>query len=338
MQSLTFLDLGDYFDAWPHLLPLLCASAATPLLLRLQTLLLPPSVDDDSGHELYDGFLCRLSSLSAPPALQRFAGVAARRHSAASLRSVFSLPHLSLLRLRGYVQRSELLAFTSSITNALAPLVSLVLPSYRPDDGDHEEAAVAEEAAALCSGVRRLLSCITSLRRLQCDADIASGAFTGDDSCSVRLNSLLLHDDTEPPVRCPFTAPLSFPVLTELVVTLPLKDVELELLLSACPRLLTLDCMVYESDQVALIAARSCPSLLQLRATIRQDIFLARDTDLAAPQPAVSGPFLPQLVSLDLDDGDGSDSRFSLCDATGLGASPPLLTLNCSTCACTAAG
>jgi hypothetical protein len=41
MQSLTWLDLGNFEDDRPRLLPLLCADAATPLLLRLKWLALP---------------------------------------------------------------------------------------------------------------------------------------------------------------------------------------------------------------------------------------------------------------------------------------------------------
>ena len=45
MQSLTSLHLGDTIDdVWPELLPLLCADAAIPLLLRLKSLVLPPSL------------------------------------------------------------------------------------------------------------------------------------------------------------------------------------------------------------------------------------------------------------------------------------------------------
>ena len=41
MQSLTWLDLGGSVHACPQLLPLLCSEDASPLLLRLQSLVLP---------------------------------------------------------------------------------------------------------------------------------------------------------------------------------------------------------------------------------------------------------------------------------------------------------
>jgi hypothetical protein len=187
--------------------------------------------------------------------------------------------------LRGDVQLNEFLAFTSSFTSVPAALVSLVLPSYRPDNGDRKEAAVVEEAAALSTGVRRLLSRLTSLRHLQSCTDSTSGAFSGEDSCSARLYSLwVLHWPVT--VRCPFTAPLSFPLLTELMVTLSLKGAELELLLSACPQLRTLDCTAYQSDQVVLIAARCCPGLLRLKARIQPSRYLVDDAAVAEQQPA----------------------------------------------------
>jgi hypothetical protein len=139
MQSLNSLELGGK-EAWPLLLPLLCADAAALLLLRLKSLVLPQSIGyDDSTERLHNAFLWRLSSLSAPPALQHFSGVRDLSHCAASLLFVFSLPHLTGLRLEGYVQRSEFLDFTSSFTCPPAPLVSLVFPHILNERDDNRK-------------------------------------------------------------------------------------------------------------------------------------------------------------------------------------------------------
>jgi hypothetical protein len=89
LQSRTILDLGNS-KAGPKLLQLLCADAASALLLLLKSLVLPAigdvndNVDDgDRVDELHNAFLCRLSSLPSPPALQRFSGEVNRRHRAA---------------------------------------------------------------------------------------------------------------------------------------------------------------------------------------------------------------------------------------------------------------
>ena len=326
MQSLTFLDLGETLDAWPKLLQLLCAPATIPLLLRLRALVLPPSLMDDDGLDgLHNAFLCRLSSLPAPPALQHFSGVTPVSHRAPGLLSLFSLPHLSQLQLNGHVRRSEFLAFTSRFTAAPAPLVSLVLPSFQFDPGDfgRQGAAVAEDAAAVSSAVRQLLAGLPTLRRLQCEAETVTGVFDGERSCSSRLYSLQLLD-TRPLARFPFTG-LSFPQLTALHITRPLRDAELELLLPACPQLLTLDCTVWQSAQVLLLAARCCPNLLQLAARTRVDLNMERRSVVAQCQPSISGLLLPQLVSLTLCDGGELGSSISICDwsVLRLFTSPP---------------
>ena len=86
MPSLTWLELGQSMAAWPELLPQLCSEAATPLLLRLQTLKLSEEYndEDDSVDEPYDAFLRRLGALPAPPALQHFSGMDVK-HRAAGL-------------------------------------------------------------------------------------------------------------------------------------------------------------------------------------------------------------------------------------------------------------
>ena len=248
LQSLTFLDLGTDTHIWPHVLRLLCSDAATPLLLRLQTLVLS-RLDLRHGMDaLYNVFLCRLSSLPASPALQRFHAVRAT-HRAAGLLSVFSLPHLTQLDLGGSVQRSEFCAFASSFTSASAPLVSLVFPNIvgEAHDRRRDKAAVAKDAAAVSRAARLLLSRFPALRELHCDNDMLSGvvALRGSlpgsttSGCSASLYRLAVVDRVGPS-PFPFAAPPSFPQLTELILNLPLMDAELEELLSNCPQLLVL--------------------------------------------------------------------------------------------------
>ena len=176
MQCLTSLDMRHVFNTCSQLLQLLCAESNTPLLLRLKSLILPGH-SRKVGHwdELHDTFLCRLSSLPAPPALQQFTGVPTVRHSAAGLLSIFSLPRLTQLDLTGRVRCSELSAFISSFTSAPAPLVSLTMPGLLGElnDGGDDMAATPEDAGAACSAVRRLLSRFTELRHLRCDAHLA---------------------------------------------------------------------------------------------------------------------------------------------------------------------
>ena len=237
LQSLTDLDLRHSENAMPELLPLLCADGAIPLLLRLQSLLLPSYCypDQVSSDELHDAFLCRLSSLPAPPALQRFSGVNSR-HRAAGLQSVFSLPHLTQLDLGGWVASGEFLAFTSrfasSFSSSPAPLVSLVLPRLQSEPHDFGNAAARKAAMAVCSAARLLLARFSALRQLSCDPETASGALPVPDStapddrlsgCGDRLYRLDVWGHFQLPSRyrspfSPFAAPLSFPVLTELTI------------------------------------------------------------------------------------------------------------------------
>jgi hypothetical protein len=114
--------------SWPQLLPLLCTDAATPLLLRLQSLALPQNWGGINTDREHDAFLCRLSSLPAPPALQRFTA-ASVTYRAAGLLSIFSLPHLTQLILPGDLRHTVLHSFISRFTSAPAPLFSLVFPS-----------------------------------------------------------------------------------------------------------------------------------------------------------------------------------------------------------------
>ena len=120
--------------------------------------------------EQHDAFLCRLSSLPSPPVLHHFSA-ASVSHRAAGLLSVFSLTHLNLLDLKGTVRRSELTAFVLAFTSAPAPLVSLVLPKMQVEPGDdaRAEAAVHDDAAAVCGALRPPLS-----RFLHCDASAAT--------------------------------------------------------------------------------------------------------------------------------------------------------------------
>ena len=303
-QFLTSLYLRDS-EACPQLLRLLCAESNTPLLLRLRSLFLPSHyVRRGDWDELHDALLRRLSSLPAPSALQHFSGLSRIRHRAAGLLSVFSLPCLTQLDLGGWVRPSEFATLISSFTSAPAPLVSLVMPCVRdqPDDDRRENAAVAADGAAVDSAMRLLLSRFTSLRQLQCHTEMADGAVAlpgsrpGDhnNGCSGSLYSLTVRHS--PASHFPFTAPVSFPQLTELVVTMPMTDAELELLLSACPQLLRLDCAVSQGWRAAvLITAQCCRCLLEL--AVRAHAHLQQFA-FAEPQPDVTSPFLPQLVNL----------------------------------------
>ena len=305
LQSLTSLNLGGRADGWFQLLPLLCADAATPLLLRLRSLVLPSY--PGGMDEEYDAFLSRLSSLPAPPALQRFS-MSLCIYRAAGLLSVFSLPHLTHLDLHRYVRRSQLFPFISGFTSAPAPLVSLVLPDIlcKPEVRGRGAATEYGDAAAVCRAVRQLLSRLTTLRRLSCDPRMANGLVAapgsrpgdGASGCSSWLYSLTVRSSWPTPFHFPFPAPVSFPLLTELIVELPVRDAELEPLLSGCPQLLRLQCVVERDSQAVLIAARHCRCLMEL--TVRVECYLLSHRSAAVTQPEsdVISPFLPQLITL----------------------------------------
>ena len=301
LQSLTSLNLNGHAHAWSELLPLLCADAAIPLLLRLKTLVLPRS--DGNQDELHNAFLCRLSSLPAPPALEHFSGAPNVSYRAAGLLSVFLLPHLTQLELTGSVQRSQLSSFVSSFTSAPGPLVSLVVPNLVFEDSGRRAATEYEDAAAVCTAARQLLSRLTTLRRLSCDPCLANGVVTVPDSRSGNgasgrsgwLNSLTERAPSFPlPVHFPFPPLVSFPQLTELILEQTQSDAELERLLSGCPQLLRLRCAVLPDSQAVLIAARHCRCLLEL--TVRNDSH--RAAAVTASQSDVISPFLPQLITL----------------------------------------
>ena len=306
MQSLTSLDMRETTNACSQLLELLCAESNTPLLLRLKSLQLSPCNASENGRidQPHNALLRRLSSLTAPPALQQFTGVPFVRHHAAGLLSVLSLPHLTQLELTGYVRCGELSACGSSFTSASAPLVSLTFPGLlgEPNADGVYLTATPEDAEASCSAVRTLLSRFTELRGLRCDAHLVRGAValphstadSGTSGCSGSLYSLSVwHTHL---AVFPFAAPLSFPQLTELVLDMEVTDAELELLLSACPRLLRLDCRRSRGWNAVLIAARCCVDLLQLTVHFA-DPPAADDAAISAPPPAAS-PFLPQLITL----------------------------------------
>ena len=321
LQSLTALDLSGSMEAWPQLLPLLCSDAATPLLLRLRSLTLPLYHRFDDGDDvLYDAFLCRLSSLPAPPVLQRFMAVPHMTYSAAGLRSIFSLPHLTVLNLEGWVRLEGLAAFISAFTSAPAPLVSLLLPSVdgKREGGGREEAAKNEDAAAVCSAARLLLSRLPGLRRLCCEPEMASAlavpdSTPGDGFCGSLYSLTLCADDPRSRFAfTPFTPPPSFSLLTELMNHLPMPNAELELLLSGCPQLLRLHCTTSEGWEAVLVAARCCGGLLDLSVRVEAEQQLqARDAPVAAPQ-VVASPFLPQIIILSLS--DGKPPRRSRCE------------------------
>jgi hypothetical protein len=98
--------------------------------------------------------------------------------------------------------------------------------------------------------VRLLLSRLTALRQLACLGETVSGAvglpnrLPGSDAsgCSDRLYSLIVRY----PSRLLLPASVSFPLLTELSLETPMKDAELELLLSAC-RNCSMRCTVRQS-------------------------------------------------------------------------------------------
>ena len=200
--------------------------------------MLPCYSEEDWMDGLYDTLLCRLSALPAPSTLQHFSGLHHFRTEprssvgdrAATLLSAFSLPHLSQLQLGGFVRRTELFAFISSFICAPALLTSLVIPEVESehDDGGRDVQAVQEDEMAVRHAARLLLSRFTALRRLCCGAEMASGAaalpgsMPGDaaSGCSGSLYSLTVRE-AQRPSRFVFTAPLSFPLLTELDVTPP---------------------------------------------------------------------------------------------------------------------
>jgi hypothetical protein len=317
MQSLTTLDLGDCVEQRPQLLPLLCTDAATLLLLRLKWLALPSPLRGE-GRELdepYNAFLCRLSSLPATPALQHFSDGATHHAElrAAGLLSIFSLPHLKLLDLRGTIRRSQLSAFIAGFLSAPAPLECLVVPSIQaePGDGGRDETTITEDAGAVCSAVRLLLSRLATLRSLDCDAEMVGGASAlpgskPNERGSGSSGSLYCLCLRPPRPSClPCIAPLSFPLLTELSVWVAITAAELELLLPACPQLLKLSC-TSRSWKVVHTAARCCPCLLAL--TVVNDT-PEQEMDDGEQEPSAS-PFLPQLIKLRLYHGNSRRQPF----------------------------
>ena len=70
-----------------------------------------------------------------------------------------------------------------------------------------------------------------------------------------------------------------------------------EQLLSACPQLLRLKCVVKSWD-VALLAAHHCARLMQLTARITEPQEIS-DAEVSGPQ-SIARPFLPQLLALQL--------------------------------------
>ena len=236
----------------------------------------------------------------------------------AGLLSVFSLPHLTLLNLDGDVRRSDFCAFASSFTSASGPLVSLNFPQICPDardeadDSDREDqAAVAEEAAALCRAARRLLSRLPAVRDLHCDVGLISRALAlpsslredASSGCCESLRRLTLSRNLS---LFPFTAPPSFSQLTELVFEDFMMEANLEPLLAGCPQLLVLDCTVCPRWQVVLTAARCCPRLLDL--TVRTTLHDSKADD-AAVEPDVSIAFLPDLLALSLFESGKTEHR-----------------------------
>ena len=97
MQCLTSLDMRHVINACSQLLQLLCADVPPRRCCFASSRSFYPVTIAKSaiGTSCTMPFLCRLSSLPAPPALQQFTGVPTVRHSAAGLLSIFSLPHLT---------------------------------------------------------------------------------------------------------------------------------------------------------------------------------------------------------------------------------------------------
>ena len=296
LPSLTSLDFGDDLADWPYLLSMLCEEAAAPLLLRLESLSLPDSFEcdedeeDDASAQQHDAFLCRLSSLPSPPALQRFSAAPVQLR-AAGLLSLLSLPHLRELELRGCLPISEFAVLASSCAVAAAPLVSLQMPWITP---------ASDEKDAAPSIAQLFLPRFPALRSLDLDPKTISA------SGGVATLHRLSVSSCRPVPRFLFMQPLSFPLLTELTINFAVKDAALERLLRACPQLLRLHCLVSQSWSVVLFAARHCPRLLELSAIISHP--KRRSTAVLVP---VASPFLPQLLILELLGGSRRPQTFA---------------------------
>ena len=294
LPSLTSLCIGHSFEDWSLVLPSLCTDAATPLLLRLQSLSLQRhsfndgsrdvNEDDDAVAKQHDAFLCRLSSLPSPPALQRFSAMHVSLRGAGLL-SLFSLPHLTELWLTGgYLPPIELSVVASGSAMFAAPLVSLALP-WVASEVDNDEKGAQHELAR-CRGAQLILPRFAALRSL------------GSHSVVTGAGLATLYRLTVQKLRFPATAALSFPLLTELCLEQPkLTAATLEQLLSACPQLLRLKCEVKSWD-VVLLAARHCARLMQLTARISVPQHIS-DAEASGPQ-SIARPFLPQLLALQL--------------------------------------
>jgi hypothetical protein len=92
-----------------------------------------------------------------------------------------------------------------------------------------------------------------------------------------------------------------------------MEDAELELLLSGCPQLLDLGCIVSNSENPVVIAARHCPRLLRLRLTIKDEVGLRGDA-VALHEADISRSFLPDLIALTLVDCGGELGYHPPCD------------------------
>lgn len=199
-------------------------------------------------------------------------------------------------------------AFASSLNSAAPALVSLNLSQmfFEPGEEDKDEAELRQDAAALSDAVRLLLSHLPSLRWLACGSAVARGLMgapgsemSGSGDCLYSLTMQVMERS-----RFPFSAPMSFMQLTELWLDFPMADPQAELLLAACPQLLTLHCGRGESWDVVLIAARCCRRLLQLSVRVGRQQHLIQSFTVAALQP-VASPFLPHFLDLHLGDDHG---------------------------------
>ena len=280
--------------AW--LLQLLCSEAATPLLLRLQVLRTGRATTTTTAMPSCSGWArCRLRLRCS-----------ACRPCSGSIVQLLCCPssRCRTSQLHGLCRRREFLSFVASFTSAPAPLAALVLFGMTREAGDDErdDATAAEDAEAVRTAARLLLSRFPSLRRLHCSADVVGGALGLPDSrpggaasgCSASLYIASCRALRRPV----FGTHVSFLLLTELVVIVPLTDQELEPLLSGCPQMLKLAVPIASGWHPLAIAARCCPRLLALTAVSASQ----RSRHLAAALPAAvaSSSFLPELLSLTL--------------------------------------
>ena len=183
----------------------------------------------------------------------------------------------------------------------LPPLVTLGLP-YLPYFGP----MVAPEVEDVLRDVPMLLQRLTELRCLKLRWAVTTGrSLLPLLPASVLRGLHRLELEGADALSLPKSAALSLPQLTELAMQAGgCSDGGLRALLAACPALLRLSLTRVQLDSWAVvhIAARCCPGLLSLTVRAVAERASSEPAAVGGQQLALGAAFLPQLISLQLQD------------------------------------